>query len=115
MKTVTLTVPAVTMSEAGIEAVSRVALTKVVVRLEPPHFTTEPFTKLVPVTVRVKADPPAVVEEGLRPPIVGVGLLMVKGWAPEATPPGFNTVTLIVPATAISAAAIAAVNRVSLT
>ena len=78
MNTVTLAVPTVTMSEAGIAAVSWVALPKVVVRSAPFQRTMEPVMKLVPVTVRVKAEPPAVVEEGFRLVIVGDGLLTVK-------------------------------------
>jgi hypothetical protein len=78
LKTVTLAVPAVAMSAARIEAVSRVEETYVVVRSAPFHLTTEPETKFVPLTVRVKADPPAVADEGLRLVVVGTGLLVVK-------------------------------------
>ena len=84
-------------------------------RAEPPHCTTEPLTKFVPLTVRVKAEPPAVADVGLRLVSVGVGLLIVKGIAPDVTPPGFNTVTFTVPAVAISPAIIEAVNWVELT
>ena len=79
MNTVTLAVPAVVISEAGIEAVNCVELLKVVVRFDPFQCTTDPFTKLVPVTVRVNAGLPAVVEAGLMLVRVGAGLLMVKG------------------------------------
>ena len=73
--------------------------------------------KLVPFTLRVKAGPPAVAEEGLRLVVVGTGLsgtLIVKVWAFEVPPPGagLNTVTLAVPAEAISAARIEAVSCV---
>ena len=81
LKTVTLAVPAVTMSAAAIEAVSWLALTYVVVREEAFHLTTELEMKLVPFTVRVKAAPPAVADEGLRLVVVGRGLsgtLIVK-------------------------------------
>ena len=61
------------MSVAGIKAVSCVPLTKVVVRLASFHRTIDPFTKFVPVTVRVNAGEPAVAEAGLRPVIVGTG------------------------------------------
>ena len=57
--TVTEAVPAAAMSLAGIWAVSWVALTKAVVRAAPFHCTPEPLTKLLPVTVSVKAAPPA--------------------------------------------------------
>ncbi len=117
MNTVTLPVPTVAMSAVPIAAVNCVALTKAVVRVEPFHCTTEPLTKLVPFTVRVKADPPAVADEGLRPVIVGNGLLMVKVCAPEVPPPGagLETVTLTVPAVVMSEAGIDAVNCVALT
>ena len=77
--------------------------------------TTDPLIKFVPVTVRVKFAPPAVVDEGLRLVTVGAGLLTVKLTAVETTPPGFSTVTAYVPAVAISPKVIAAVNCVPLT
>jgi hypothetical protein len=48
-----------------------VALTNVVVRAAFPNVTVAPETKPVPLIVRVKAAPPAVVELGLRLVIVG--------------------------------------------
>ena len=54
LKTVIDTVPAVAVSEGPIVALSCVAETKVVVRLLPPHFTTDAETKPVPLTVSVK-------------------------------------------------------------
>jgi len=56
--TVTLAVPVEAMSLAGIAAVSREALTNVVVRFDPFHLTVELETKFVPSTVKVKAGPP---------------------------------------------------------
>ena len=114
LKTVTLAVPAEAMSAARIEAVTWVALTYVVVRFVPFHLTTELEMKLVPLTVSVKAGPPAVADEGLRLVVVGTGLsgtLIVKVWALEVPPPGvgLKTVTLAVPAVAMSAARIEAV------
>jgi hypothetical protein len=108
------------MSAALIAAVSCVALTYVVVRFVPFHLTTELEMKLVPFTVRVKATPPAVADEGLRLVVVGRGLsgtLIVKVWALEVPPPGvgLKTVTLAVPAVAMSAARIDAVTWVALT
>jgi hypothetical protein len=47
------------MSLAGIAAVSWLLLTKAVVRFEPFHFTIEPETNFLPLTVSVKAGPPA--------------------------------------------------------
>ena len=61
------------MSVAGIAAVTCVALTKVVVRVAPFHLTTEPETKLLPLTVRVKAAPPAVALLGTRVVSAGTG------------------------------------------
>jgi hypothetical protein len=69
--TVMLAVPAVAISEAGRAAVSWELVTKVVVRLDPFHLTTELDTKLVPLTVNVKASPPADTVLGLM--LVSVG------------------------------------------
>ena len=76
--TVTLTVPAVAISAAVIAAVNCVALANVVVLEAPLNFTSDVDTKPVPVTVRVKAAPPAVALVGEREVAVGAGLLMVK-------------------------------------
>jgi hypothetical protein len=116
VNTVTGTVPATAMSEAGIAAVNLVAETNVVVRSSPFQRTTELVTKLLPLTVSVNAAPPAVRDDGLRLEIVGTGgLLIVKVSALEVPPPGGgeNTVTCAVPATAMSEAGIAAVNLVA--
>ena len=115
--TVTGTVPALAMSEAVIAAVTFVLLTKVVVRAEPFHCTTEVETKFVPVTVRVNAVPPAVMLLGESDVSVGTGLLIVKLIALEVPPPGggFITVTGTRPALAMSEAVIAAVTFVLLT
>jgi hypothetical protein len=112
--TVTEAVPAVAMSAAVIAAVTWVEETYVVVRFDPFQFTVEPETKPVPFTVSVNPAPPAVAEAGLRPVVVGTGLLIVKVWALEVPPPGagFTTVTWAVPAVAMSAAVITAVNWV---
>ena len=80
------------------------------------HFTTEPATKLVPFTVRVKPAPPAALLAGERPVVVGTGLLIVKVRAGVEVPPpgeGLNTVTLAVPAVAMSAAVMSAVSCVA--
>jgi hypothetical protein len=74
----TVVVPAVAISAAVIAAVTFVALTKVVVLAAPLNFTTDVDTKPVPLTVRVKAAPPAVALFGEREVAVGAGLLMVK-------------------------------------
>ena len=74
--TVMLAVPAETMSLAGMEAVSFVALLKVVVRSDPFHRTVAPETKLDPLTVRAKPGSPAIAEFGLIPEIAGTGILI---------------------------------------
>jgi hypothetical protein len=116
VNTVTWTVPATAISEAGIAALNRVEETKVVVRFAPFHSTTEPLMKPLPLTVSVKAAAPAVREDGLMLEITGTGgSLIVKVRALEVPPPGvgLNTLTWAVPATAMSAAVIAAVNLVA--
>ncbi len=114
VNTVTFAVPAAAMSEAGIAAVNRDGETYVVVRLAPFHCTIESAMKPLPFTVSVKAEPPAVRDKGLKFEIVGAGgSVIVKLWAFEVPPPGagLNTVTLAVPAAAMSEAGIAAVSR----
>ena len=66
----------------------------------------------VPVIVAVG---PVVEVVVVPPPLVVVLLLMVKDWALESVPSGLATVTLTVPAVAISAALIEAVSCVALT
>ena len=72
--TTTLTVPAVAISAAEIEAVICVALTNCVVRWLPFHQTVEAPTKPVPLTVSVNAEVPAVAEFGLKLVMAGTGL-----------------------------------------
>jgi hypothetical protein len=78
LETVTVAEPAVAISAAVIAAVNCVALTNVVVLAAPLNFTTDVETNPVPLTVRVKAAPPAVALVGEREVSVGAGLLMVK-------------------------------------
>ena len=117
LKTVTVAVPAVAMSAAVMAAVTCVAETNVVVRLVPFQRTAEPEMKFVPLTVRVKAEPPAMAEVGLKEPMVGTGLLaVIVKLAPLEVPPpgaGLKTVTVAVPAVAMSAAVMAAVTCVA--
>ena len=117
--TVMGTVRAVAMSPAPMTTVSCVALTKVVWRVSPLKRTTELLMKFVPVTVIVKFAPPAEIEFGFNAVSVGTGLpvVMLKGRAFDAPPPGagFNTVICAVPALAMSAAVICAVSCVALT
>jgi hypothetical protein len=75
--TVTVAVPTLAMSVAEIAACKVVLETKVVVRAEPFHCTTEEDTKLEPVTVRVKAASPAMDELGFRDPVAREGLGLV--------------------------------------
>ncbi len=118
VNTVIDALPLVAMSAAVIDAVNCVAEPKVVVRLLPLMRTTdEPFTKPVPLTVNEKAAPPAVTEAGLILVVVGTGFvggLIVNVCAFDVPPPvaGVRTVTDRVPADAMSAAVIAAVNCV---
>ena len=87
-------------------------LTKVVVKIKLFQCTFEPETKLDPLTVRVKPGPPAVALLGEIELIAGTGLLTVNVLGADVPPPGpgFVTVTMNVPAVAISAAEIAAVS-----
>jgi hypothetical protein len=112
--TVTLEVPTVVTSAAVIIAVSVELETKVVARDEPFHSTTEPDTKFVPLTVRVKSELPAEVEVGFSESLVGTGLLIVNVSTFEVPPPGvgFTTVTGRLPPVARSEARIFAVSVV---
>ena len=73
LTTTTENVPAVATSAAVIWAVNWVLPTKFVVRSLPLNFTTAPLTKLLPLTVSVRAGSPAMalVEERLL--MVGAG------------------------------------------
>jgi hypothetical protein len=114
--TFTCTLPAVATSAAVMAAVTFVLLTNVVVRLLPPHSTTAPFTKLLPLTVSVKAPLPAITLVGDSDVAAGTGLPMVNVMALEVPPSGAGviTVTLAVPGVAMSAAVIPAVSEVAL-
>ena len=79
LNTLILAVVAVAMSAALMLAVNWVLDTKVVTRFDPFQRTVDaPLTKPVPLTVRVKADPPAVADEGLKLMMVGRGLLIER-------------------------------------
>jgi hypothetical protein len=109
-ETVTIAVPTEAMSATVISACRLVLETKVVARAVPFHWTAEDETKPVPVTVNVNAALPANAELGFRDMAVGIGLLMVNVVPPEVPPPGaaLTTVTVAVPAVAMSAAVMAA-------
>jgi len=113
---VTFTVPAVTMSEADIAAVTCELLTNVVALPAPLKFTVAPDTNPTPFTVSVNAAEPAAALEGEIELSVGTGLLIAND-TPFDVPlgAGFVTVTVAVPAVAISATEIAAVSCVALT
>jgi hypothetical protein len=91
-------------------------LTNVVALPEPLNCTLAPFTKPAPFTVSVNAAEPATAVEGDSELTVGAELLIVNDTALDVPPGGgFVTVTVAVPAVAISAAVIAAVNCVVFT
>src|SRR5690242_19262727 len=69
--TVMLAVPTAAIRLAGTAALKSVALENVVESGEPFHCTVAPERKPVPVTARVKAGPPAVVELGASDVIAG--------------------------------------------
>ena len=112
VKTVTAVTAGVAISVAAIEATSSVLLRNVVVRGEPFQRTSEVVAKPVPITDRVKAGPPAGIDDGLRRVTVGgafpTTIDNVTGF--EVPPPGagLKTVTLADPIAAISPAGIAA-------
>jgi hypothetical protein len=87
-------VPAVAIREAGTVAVSCVEETNIVTSACPFHFTVEPETKLLPLTVRVKSAPPEAAQLGLSDVVVGSGLLMVMTSLAVPVPP--ELVALIV-------------------
>jgi hypothetical protein len=120
LDTVIDAVPALAMSEAGIAAVSCVALTNAVARGDPFQLTTEAFTKFVPVTASVKPD-------GLHDGVLLVdvvdddseviaGARIAKGIPLEVPPPGpcVTTPTEALPAPRKSEAGTVAVSCVAL-
>jgi hypothetical protein len=92
---VIVAVPGAAISVARIEALSWVLETYVVVRLTPFHLTTEVDEKFVPVTVSVKAEPPAGAQAGLRLVMVRGGMRIENVSAFEAPPPGAGLKTVI--------------------
>ena len=86
-------------------AVTRVALTKLVVRAARFHSTVAPDTKLPPSAVRVKPAPPAVVDAGVSVASVGGAeppvTVNVRALVTELS--GLRSVTGMAPAVAMSA------------
>jgi hypothetical protein len=114
LKTVTLAEPPAATSLPEMDALNRFPFSKVVTWLTPFQRTTELGMKPDPVTERVKAAFPAMVEAGSMNPIDGTGFPIVNDTEFEAPPPGagLTTVTVAVPALAISLAGIVAVRCV---
>jgi len=108
--TVTCGVPVAATSALRIDAVSCVALAKVVVRFAPFQRTTAPLRKFIPFTVRVKAGPPAVAVFGDSDVRVGAAPVTVNVSALDVVPSEFTTVTCGVPVAATSALRIDAVS-----
>ena len=83
------------MSLAGTCAVRAVVSPKFtvgfVVRLAPFHRTTEPWSKVVPLTVSVNAAPPAVALEGKSPVITGTGACTLNENVGDGAGPGLMT------------------------
>jgi hypothetical protein len=114
LTTVTDAPPIAAMSAAVIVALSWFAEPKLVVRVEPFQRTVAPFTKLLPATVSENPALPATADDGERLDVAGTGLLTASVCVLDVPPPGagVNTVIDALPALAISAAVIAAVNWV---
>ena len=70
----------------------------------------DPLRNPVPVTVKVNAGDPTVIELGLKLEMLGVALPTVKVRKFEKSPPGLRTVRLAFPALAIRLAGTLAVN-----
>src|SRR5262249_9000093 len=114
--TTTASVPWLATSVPCTAILTCVPESTVTVRAWPPTVAVAPAAKPVPVTVSVKATLPAVTLAGLKLLMLGVGftLATVSERAPDVPPPGagVKTVTLGVPAAAISLAGIVAVSCV---
>jgi hypothetical protein len=104
------TVPALATSEVLIVPLTLPLLTNPVVRAEPFQFTVAPLTKFIPLTISGKPAAPAVLLVGERDVRLGTGLLITNASVPDVPPPGpgFETLTLTVPAVAMSLALIVA-------
>lgn len=112
--TETLSVPACAKSRTGRVAWSCVELNSVVGRATPFIRTLEDTLKLDPVTSSVTAGPPVAALNGERRLSCGTGLFTVNVTTTDGRVPGFVTVTVGVPATAITVAGILACNSETL-
>ena len=118
VETSMLAVLELTISAAAMKACNRVLETIVVGRALPFHKTLDIKKKLTPSTVKVKADPPAVMVPGVNEVITGAtggdGWVIVKAkfveMATVPPEPGLETATFTEPALTASAAVIAACN-----
>src|SRR5580698_6816985 len=104
--TVTWAVPALATSDFNIFACNFPELLKVVTREDPFHNTCDVVTNPEPYTSIVNAALPALMLDGFSDVRLGTGLLMLNVFALEVPPPGagLSTVTLAVPAAAMSLA-----------
>lgn len=101
LTTVIEAVPAVAIRDAVTVAVSCVEELKVVVSDVPFHFTVEPETKFVPVTLKVNCAPPAVAQVGLSELMVGTALI-VNVCALDVPPPGLGFITVMAAGPAVA-------------
>lgn len=96
LKTVTVAVPAVAMSDARMLACNLVTrppgvTVGVVVRFDPFHRTTDVEVKVLPLTVKVKPGSPAVMLLGLSDVMTGNGALTLKFTRADCAPLGLIT------------------------
>jgi hypothetical protein len=108
--TVALPLPAIAL--AGTDAVSCVALLKLLVRDAPFHNTTSPEVKLLPLTVSVKPGPPATAFAGEREFSAGTAVIIAKLKVFDVAPLEVLTLIDSVPGLAIDAAGTDAVSCV---
>ena len=101
LNTVTEALPAFCTSEAWMEAVNWVALTKLVARFAPFHRTTELEMKEEPVTVSVKAASPTLALDGETDATLGAGFGGV-GVPPPPPPPPQAAMNSTSPITAVA-------------
>jgi hypothetical protein len=115
--TVTLAVPAVAISDARIEPCNWLELTYVVVRSVPFHRITEFVVKFEPLAIRMNPGPPGFAKLGDSELRLGMGVAEIVNVRAEEAPPleVLYTITLAVPAVAISDARIEPCNWLELT